>query len=50
VKSKDSPPSPKEDSKMSEEHKAFIRRWFREVWNNGRAEAIEEPERFHVKR
>jgi steroid delta-isomerase-like uncharacterized protein len=27
---------------MSEENKALVRRWFEEVWNNGRAEAIEE--------
>ena len=27
---------------MSEENKQLIRRWFEEVWNNGRAEAIEE--------
>jgi steroid delta-isomerase-like uncharacterized protein len=27
---------------MSEENKAVLRRWFDEVWNNGRAEAIEE--------
>lgn len=27
---------------MSEENKKLIRRWFEEVWNNGRAEAIEE--------
>ena len=27
---------------MSEENKALLRRWFDEVWNNGRADAIEE--------
>ena len=27
---------------MSEENKAFIRRWFEEVWNKGREGAIEE--------
>jgi len=27
---------------MSEENKHLLRRWFDEVWNNGRAEAIEE--------
>lgn len=27
---------------MSEENKEVVRRWFDEVWNNGRAEAIEE--------
>ena len=27
---------------MSEENKQLIRRWFDEVWNNGRAEVIEE--------
>lgn len=27
---------------MSEENKAFAHRWFEEVWNKGRAEAIEE--------
>jgi steroid delta-isomerase-like uncharacterized protein len=27
---------------MSEANKALIRRWFEEVWNKGRAEAIEE--------
>src|SRR5229473_2874588 len=27
---------------MSEENKALIRRWFEEVWNKGRAEAIAE--------
>ena len=27
---------------MSEENKALVRRWFEEVWNRGRAEAIEE--------
>ena len=27
---------------MSEENKALVRRWFDEVWNKGRAEAIEE--------
>lgn len=27
---------------MSEENKALFRRWFEEVWNQGRAEAIEE--------
>lgn len=27
---------------MSEENKAIIRRWFEEVWNNGRADAIDE--------
>lgn len=27
---------------MSEANKALVRRWFEEVWNKGRAEAIEE--------
>ena len=27
---------------MSEENKQLVRRWFDEVWNKGRAEAIEE--------
>ena len=27
---------------MSEENKAFVRRWFDEVWNKGREEAIDE--------
>jgi steroid delta-isomerase-like uncharacterized protein len=27
---------------MSEENKAIVRRWFEEVWNKGRAEAIDE--------
>jgi steroid delta-isomerase-like uncharacterized protein len=27
---------------MSEENKAFVRRWFEEVWNKGREEAIDE--------
>ena len=27
---------------MSEENKQLVRRWFAEVWNNGRADAIEE--------
>jgi len=27
---------------MSEENKQLLHRWFEEVWNNGRAEAIEE--------
>jgi steroid delta-isomerase-like uncharacterized protein len=27
---------------MSEENKEVVRRWFDEVWNNGRVEAIEE--------
>lgn len=27
---------------MSEENKQLIRRWFEEVWNRGRADAIEE--------
>ena len=27
---------------MSEENKEIVRRWFEEVWNKGRAEAIEE--------
>ena len=27
---------------MSEENKALVRRWFQEVWNNGRADAIDE--------
>jgi steroid delta-isomerase-like uncharacterized protein len=27
---------------MSEENKALMRRWFEEVWNRGRAEAIDE--------
>ena len=27
---------------MSEENKELLRRWFEEVWNNGRSEAIEE--------
>ena len=31
---------------MSEENKALIRRWFAEVWNQGRADAI--PEMFAV--
>ncbi|HMG72483.1 MAG TPA: nuclear transport factor 2 family protein [Pyrinomonadaceae bacterium] len=25
-----------------EEHKALVRRWFEEVWNKGRADAIQE--------
>lgn len=29
-------------TKMSEDNKAFIRRWFEEVWNKGREEAIDE--------
>lgn len=29
-------------SEQAEELKAFIRRWFEEVWNKGRAEAIDE--------
>jgi steroid delta-isomerase-like uncharacterized protein len=32
----------KEESEMSRENDALIRRWFEEVWNKGRAEAIEE--------
>ena len=27
---------------MSEENKQILRRWFEEVWNNGRADAIDE--------
>ncbi|HKG60787.1 MAG TPA: ester cyclase [Pyrinomonadaceae bacterium] len=27
---------------MSEENKQLIRRWFEEVWNNGRAEALDD--------
>ena len=27
---------------MSEENKQLLRRWFEEVWNNGRVDAIEE--------
>ena len=27
---------------MSTENKALVRRWFQEVWNNGRADAIDE--------
>lgn len=27
---------------MSEENKAVVKRWFEEVWNQGRAEAIDE--------
>ncbi|HVG30139.1 MAG TPA: ester cyclase [Pyrinomonadaceae bacterium] len=27
---------------MSDENKAFVRRWFEEVWNKGREEAIDE--------
>jgi steroid delta-isomerase-like uncharacterized protein len=27
---------------MSEENKAIVRRWFEEVWNKGRGDAIEE--------
>ena len=27
---------------MSEENKALVRRWFEEVWNQGRSDAIEE--------
>ena len=27
---------------MSEKNKALVRRWFEEVWNKGRAEAIDE--------
>lgn len=27
---------------MSEENKALVRRWFDEVWNNGRSDVIEE--------
>ena len=27
---------------MSEENKQLVRRWFQEVWNNGRADAIDE--------
>ena len=27
---------------MSEENKELVRRWFEEVWNKGRADAIDE--------
>ena len=27
---------------MAQENSALIRRWFEEVWNNGRMEAIDE--------
>ena len=27
---------------MSVEHKALVRRWFQEVWNQGRSAAIDE--------
>ena len=27
---------------MSTENKALVRRWFEEVWNNGKASAIDE--------
>lgn len=27
---------------MSQDHREFIRRWFEEVWNKGRASAIDE--------
>jgi steroid delta-isomerase-like uncharacterized protein len=30
------------ETHMSEENKELIRRWFEEVWNNGRADAIDE--------
>ena len=29
-------------TKQPEDLKAFMRRWFEEVWNKGRAEAIDE--------
>src|SRR6185436_10859282 len=29
-------------SVMSEENKALVRRWFEEVWNKGRSDAIDE--------
>ncbi len=31
-----------EQSTLEEENKALLRRWFDEVWNQGRAEAIDE--------
>jgi hypothetical protein len=31
-----------EERNMSENNKALIQRWFEEVWNKGRSEAIEE--------
>ena len=30
------------EQSMSIENKALVRRWFEEVWNKGRAEAIDE--------
>ena len=30
------------ENRSSEESKALIRRWFEEVWNQGRADAIPE--------
>jgi steroid delta-isomerase-like uncharacterized protein len=30
------------EQNISEQHKALMRRWFEEVWNKGRAEAIAE--------
>ena len=27
---------------MSEQNKAFVRRWFEEIWNKGRASAVDE--------
>ena len=31
-----------EDNKMREDNKRLLHRWFEEVWNKGRADAIEE--------
>lgn len=31
-----------DDEKILEENKALMRRWFEEVWNQGRADAIDE--------